>query len=90
MALAAAVFANHTNYEKIDCQKEMTHPLSMDSQSSSIGSEVCLLAGCGFGLTSVGYSGVVTVGLEPGSGCAAACDGGTRAVSACSSVGAIG
>ena len=27
----------------------MAHPLSMDSQSSSTGSEVCLFAGCGFG-----------------------------------------
>ena len=83
---------NNTGYEKSDCQKEMTHPLSMDSQSPSTGSEVCLFDGCGFGLPAVGSADaadVATVGLEQGSACAATCDGGTRAVSACSWVGAI-
>lgn len=59
-------------YEKIECQKAMTHPLIVDSQSSSTGSDVCLFAGCGFGFTavgSVGVAGVVTVGLGTGAGC---------------------
>ena len=71
----------------------MTHPLSIDSQSSSTGSDGCLFALCGFGFAAVGPtddSGVVTVGLGAGSVCAATCAGGARAVSAGLLVGAIG
>ena len=45
---------------------EMIHPLSIDSQFSSTGSEVGLFAGCGVGFAAVGSAdaaGVVTVGL---------------------------
>jgi hypothetical protein len=68
--IAASGIFHHSAGEKIDRQREMTHPLSIDSQSSSTGSEVCLFAGCGVGFAAVGFggaAGVVTIGLEAGS-----------------------
>jgi hypothetical protein len=68
--IAASGIFHHSAGEKIDRQREMTHPLSIDSQSSSTGSEVCLFAGCGVGFAAVGSAdaaGVVTIGLEAGS-----------------------
>jgi hypothetical protein len=68
--IAASGIFHHPAGEKIDRQREMAHPLSIDSQSSSTGSEVCLFAGCGFGFAAVGFAdvaGVVTVGLGAGS-----------------------
>jgi hypothetical protein len=55
--IAASGIFHHPAGEKIDRQMEMIHSLSIDSQSSSTGSEVCLFAGCG----------VVTVDLGAGS-----------------------
>ena len=66
---ASGIF-HHPAGEKIDRQMEMTHPLSIDSQFSSTGSEVGLFAGCGVGFAAVrfgGAAGVVTVGLGAGS-----------------------
>jgi hypothetical protein len=56
--IAASGISHHPAGEKIDRQMEMIHPLSIDSQFSSTGSEVGLFAGCG-----LGFAGVVTVGL---------------------------
>ena len=68
--IAASGISHHPAGEKIDRQMEMTHPLSIDSQFSSTGSEVGLFAGCGVGFAAVrfgGAAGVVTVGLGAGS-----------------------
>jgi hypothetical protein len=68
--IAASGISHHPAGEKIDRQMEMIHPLSVDSQFSSTGSEVGLFAGCGLGFTAVGSAdaaGVVTVGLGAGS-----------------------
>jgi hypothetical protein len=68
--IAVSGISPHPAGEKIDRQREMAHPLSIDSQSSSTGLEVGLFAGCGFGFAAVGsadVAGVVTVGLEAGS-----------------------
>ena len=51
--IAASGIFHHPAGEKIDRQREMAHPLSIDSQSSSTGLEVCLFAGCGFGFAAV-------------------------------------
>ena len=68
--IAASGIFHHSAGEKIDRQMEMIHPLSIDSQFSSTGSEVGLFAGCGVGFAAVGSAdaaGVVTVGLGAGS-----------------------
>ena len=68
--IAAGVISHHPAGEKTDRQMEMIHPLSVDSQFSSTGSEVGLFAGCGLGFAAVGFggaAGVVTVGLGAGS-----------------------
>ena len=78
---------------KIDRQMEMAHPLSMDSQSSSAGSVVCLFAGGNFESAAVAPSdadGAVTVGLGVGSASVATCARGTESISACWSVCWIG
>jgi hypothetical protein len=67
--IAASGISHHPAGEKIDRQMEMTHPLSIDSQSSSTGSEVGLFAGCRGGFAGVGFggaAGVVTAGLGAG------------------------
>ena len=68
--IAAGGISHHPAGEKIDRQMEMIHPLSVDSQFPSTGSEVGLFAGCGLGFAAVGFggaAGVVTVGLGAGS-----------------------
>ena len=68
--IAASGISHHPAGEKTDRQMEMIHPLSIDSQFSSTGSEVGLFAGCGLGFAAVGFggaAGVVTVGLGAGS-----------------------
>ena len=68
--IAASGISHHSAGEKIDRQMETIHPLSIDSQFSSTGSEVGLFAGCGVGFAAVGSAdaaGVVTVGLGAGS-----------------------
>ena len=68
--IAASGISHHPAGEKIDRQMEMIHPLSIDSQFSSTGSEVGLFAACGLGFAAVGFggaAGVVTVGLGAGS-----------------------
>ena len=68
--IAASGISHHPAGEKIDRQMEMIHPLSVDSQFRSTGSEVCLFAGCDLGFAAVGSAdaaGVVTVGLGAGS-----------------------
>jgi hypothetical protein len=67
--IAASGIFHHPAGDMIDRQREMTHPLSIDSQSSWTGSEGCLFAGCGVGFAAVGFggaAGVVTVGLVAG------------------------
>jgi hypothetical protein len=68
--IAASGISHHPAGEKTDRQMEMIHPLSVDSQFSSTGSEVGLFADCGLGFAAVGFGGAagfVTVGLGAGS-----------------------